>query len=233
MHREYDPNEYDPLTGQFLPGSTPWNFKGKYKRSDGYIDVLMPDHPHAHGKKGTRQRYVFEHTLVMEKYLGRYLVPPECVHHKNHIRDDNHLDNLKLCVNNAEHKRQHVLKFPDGEKPCSICKQVKPLDQFPYRKGNPHLTIPRRLYSSWCYECSRLKQRQAAEKKNPHIKHYQIYTDSKPCTKCEETKPLAEFRLLPPIKERMRYSSWCIPCLRFANLIGTRERRAKTKLQQN
>jgi hypothetical protein len=57
--------------------------------------VLLPSHPRATKGAG---RYVFEHILVMEDHLGRYLVPDETVHHLNGVKDDNRIENLELWV---------------------------------------------------------------------------------------------------------------------------------------
>jgi len=54
--------------------------------------VRVPGHPRA----ATAGNYVFEHILVMEDMLGRYLLPEENVHHRNGMRDDNRPDNLEL-----------------------------------------------------------------------------------------------------------------------------------------
>lgn len=57
--------------------------------------VAVPDHPRV---ANARNNYVFEHILVMEELLGRYLTPDETVHHRNGVRDDNRPQNLELWV---------------------------------------------------------------------------------------------------------------------------------------
>lgn len=81
-----------------------WN-GGRKIDSSGYILLKCPDHPYVnnHG-------YVREHRLVMEKTLGRYLLPKEVVHHKDENRANNDESNLFVYSSNGAHLREHMLE---------------------------------------------------------------------------------------------------------------------------
>lgn len=88
-------------SAKFAAGEDSPNFSGgKYIDDKGYVRVLNPDHP-----KNIRG-YTYEHRLVMEQYLGRYLEAWETVHHINEIKIDNRLSNLFLCTP-QEHSALH------------------------------------------------------------------------------------------------------------------------------
>lgn len=72
---------------------------------DGYVQLAgYWDHPNS----DSRGR-LLEHVLVMSVQLGRGLRPDEIVHHRDHDKRNNSLDNLELLTR-GEHSRKHALE---------------------------------------------------------------------------------------------------------------------------
>jgi hypothetical protein len=71
---------------------------GETTDKDGYVLVHQPTHPHCN-----RHGYVRKHRLVMEKQIGRLLLPTEVVHHNDDNPQNNDPDNLQLFSSNSEH----------------------------------------------------------------------------------------------------------------------------------
>ena len=87
--------------GRIADQASHWK-NGRYTGDKGYVFVYTPDHPFAIARS-----YVLEHRLVLEKRLGRYLLPGEIGHHKDGIKDNNEDENLYLCKTNSEHRKIH------------------------------------------------------------------------------------------------------------------------------
>lgn len=88
----------------YCKGELNINWKGgKRKRKGGYISVLKPDHPYC-----DYYGYVYEHRLVMEEHLGRYLDPKEIVHHIDHDVENNKIENLMLFDDHSKHIKFEV-----------------------------------------------------------------------------------------------------------------------------
>ncbi len=74
---------------------------GKHKDSRGYVWIYCPDHPYA------VNTYVREHRLIMEKHIGRVLLPTEVVHHIDGNLENNEIQNLMLFTSQAKHNELH------------------------------------------------------------------------------------------------------------------------------
>jgi len=85
-----------------VKGSNSPMWKGGTTTKSGYNLIHTPTHPYC-----DRHGYVREHRLVMEKHLGRTLLPMEVVHHINNDKKDNRITNLMLFSSNSEHTIHH------------------------------------------------------------------------------------------------------------------------------
>lgn len=83
-------------------GVPPTNKRGWTEDERGYRYVYRPDHPHANAVG-----YYEEHRLVVERRLGRLLLPTEDVHHLNGIKNDNRDENLQVMTH-ADHAAESV-----------------------------------------------------------------------------------------------------------------------------
>ena len=81
---------------------------GKRNTSNGYIQVLIKDHP-----RSDSCGYVMEHIVVMEKLTGKHITQEDVVHHINGNKKDNRPENLMVMSfgeHSAFHNRQRSKK---------------------------------------------------------------------------------------------------------------------------
>ncbi|MBA7534738.1 hypothetical protein ES705_26987 [subsurface metagenome] len=91
----------ESLLGRFkAEDNAAW--KGGIINNGGYIYILKHDHPHS-DKKG----YIKRSRYVMGQHLGRCLKPEETMHHKNEIKDDDRIENLRLFPSKGKHISFH------------------------------------------------------------------------------------------------------------------------------
>jgi AraC-like DNA-binding protein len=76
---------------------------------DGYILVSTdPSHPHARPVANRNYKLIYEHRLVLECHLGRYLLPTETVDHIDGLHLHNAPLNLRAFDSNADHLRATI-----------------------------------------------------------------------------------------------------------------------------
>lgn len=137
--------------GKIREQSSNWKGGKRIEKKTGYVLIWSSE----------EQRYLREHRVIMEKYLGRKLTKFEDVHHINRIKSDNRIENLQVLTR-SEHTilhekedKKHIRKnkknciFPNCSETTSskynLCKKhyklqwqrlkkrlIKSLDDFTY-----------------------------------------------------------------------------------------------------
>lgn len=102
---------YKRTRGEQQIGEQSPNWKGGRRiKPSGYVEVYCPNHPRVN-KRGC----VYEHQLVIEQSIGRYLREDEVVHHIDRNKSNNSLSNLMLLTR-AEHTRLHLREGDFGKR---------------------------------------------------------------------------------------------------------------------
>lgn len=97
MNKHFSPKtEFKP--GQNLGNKHAMWKGGISKTTNGYLRIRI------------NKKYQFYHRYLMEKHLGRKLISKEIVHHKDHNRLNNNLNNL-ILMTNTEHGKYHANKY--------------------------------------------------------------------------------------------------------------------------
>ena len=98
-----------------LPSHSPTGYRnasfagGRRVDKAGYAHVSCPvGHPYGKLLPNKNIPHIFEHRLVMEQSLGRYLLPEEIVDHIDGLTLHNAPENLRVFASNATHL-QHTL----------------------------------------------------------------------------------------------------------------------------
>ena len=106
-----------------------WKIEKIVSKGD-YNYAVVKDHPNA-----TKYGYVLEHRVVIENHLGRLLNSDEVVHHINHNKKDNSVENLEVTTvskHSSMHGKESGKKMVELK--CPNCSTI-----FTRRRGNTYL----------------------------------------------------------------------------------------------
>ena len=146
---------------------------------NGYYAIYMPEHPKAYSNG-----CVYEHILVAEEMLGRYLVGEECVHHKDRNRKNNSPDNLMVFKTGLDHNAYHngaeAVLLEDGTYIC-------PNKNFKWsKKSCPICGKPMTALAKMCLECSNIAKENLRKVNRPSKEDLNNMIRSMPFTKIAE-----------------------------------------------
>ena len=87
----------------------PINERPRTKRKDGYLELVLPDWHWCYPMATKSRHSILIHRLIMAEHLHRLLESWELIHHKNGVKDDNRIENLKITT-----RKDHDLTFAKG-----------------------------------------------------------------------------------------------------------------------
>lgn len=121
-----------------------WNIQKTVSKGD-YVYAIVPEHP-----KATKNHYVLLHRVIMENLIGRMLTDEEIVHHKDHNKKNNSIENLQLMERRSHsqmHSREHGRQM--ATLICPWCKK-----EFVTERKKTHLIKPSKYhYTCCCRKC--------------------------------------------------------------------------------
>ena len=141
---------------------------GRVKSSHGYILIHQPNHPNCN-KAG----YIYEHRLLIEDLVNRYLNYRETIHHINGNKSDNRIENLILCKNNVEHRRYDRGWTKRDNKWFKICPDCKV--EIEVNKVNFTERKTNKLKGNFLHRCKRCCQKYLTLWKENHPKYWLNY----------------------------------------------------------
>lgn len=133
--------------------------KKKYNR------VHLPKHPRA-----SKNGLVDLHIVVAEYILNRYLKHGEVVHHKDHNRHNNKIENIMIFDSTTSHSAFHdgynMIELPDG----TYTTDFKPLDYI----------VDNKSFSNRLYKCPQCGEYKIADKHAKVCKSCALLNSRKP-----------------------------------------------------
>lgn len=91
----------------------------KFVNKGDYNYAVVYDHPNA-----TKHHYVLAHRVIVENNIGRLLTSSEIVHHKDHNKKNNDLDNLEVMDKHTHAKLHAKVGVTFVELECAFCKKT-------------------------------------------------------------------------------------------------------------
>jgi hypothetical protein len=153
------------INGHNSKGERNARWKGeRLKHGSGYIRVHKPEHHRAdkHGR-------VYEHIIIYEEFYKCCTLPWTNIHHINHVRDDNRIENLQGLINSKHYLLYHLGKKRD---PVMVAKmsetkrnsglfRTASLKGWKNRKENGYATVNYREKTLKAWETRRRRKNEA------------------------------------------------------------------------